>query len=131
MRKEVFDDDYSLSLNVCFQIFHGQIGILCVAFREISSGNKSHRLTVSIARELISKHQKIIVFSNKIEDLGSRIENLLLHYADLIYVKYIGNLLLEYIIITMSTSENSNLWQVRWKDLHSVVKIIYVSVRCY
>jgi len=92
----VFDNDYSLSLNVCFQIRHtsGQIDILCVAFREISSGNKDHCLTVSIVRELISKHQKIIIFLNKIEDFESRIEDLLLHHADLIYVEYVRNLLL-------------------------------------
>ncbi|CAL1674373.1 unnamed protein product [Lasius platythorax] len=45
----------------------GQIDILCDALREISSEKNNQQLAVSITKELIGKHQKIIVFSNKIE----------------------------------------------------------------
>lgn len=55
--------------NVCFQILHasGQIDILCDALRKISLEKDNQQLAVT--KELIGKHQKIIVFSNKIEKI--------------------------------------------------------------
>lgn len=57
--------------NMYFQILHtsGQIDILCDALRDISPEKNNQRLVVSIMKELIGKHQKIIVFSEKIERL--------------------------------------------------------------
>lgn len=63
--------DSSFFKDVCFQILHasGQIDILCDALREISPEKNNRQLAVSITKELIGKHQKIIVFSNKIEKI--------------------------------------------------------------
>lgn len=57
--------------NVCFQILHasGQIDILCNSLREISPEKNNQKLAVSITKKLIGKHQKIIIFSNKIEKI--------------------------------------------------------------
>ncbi|KAL6254521.1 hypothetical protein P5V15_014574 [Pogonomyrmex californicus] len=45
----------------------GQIEILCDALRDVSPEKNNRRLAVSIMKELIGKHQKIISFSDKIE----------------------------------------------------------------
>ncbi|KAF3054436.1 Odorant receptor 046 [Nylanderia fulva] len=47
----------------------GQIDILCDALRKISLEKDNQQLAVSITKKLIGKHQKIIVFSNKIETI--------------------------------------------------------------
>ncbi|XP_011862412.1 PREDICTED: odorant receptor 67c-like [Vollenhovia emeryi] len=47
----------------------GQIDILCDALRDISPKKIDQHLAVSIMKELIGKHQKIIVFSDKIEKI--------------------------------------------------------------
>nr|XP_012219955.1 PREDICTED: odorant receptor 22c-like [Linepithema humile] len=60
-----------LSLEGFTTILHtsGQIDILCDALEEISPEKNDHRLAVAITKELIGKHQKIIIFSNKIEKI--------------------------------------------------------------
>ncbi|XP_019699272.1 odorant receptor 4-like isoform X1 [Harpegnathos saltator] len=45
----------------------GQIDILCDALKNLSPGKYTHRLTSSVAGELVVRHQKIIDFSDKIE----------------------------------------------------------------
>lgn len=57
--------------NVCFQILHvsGQIDILCDSLRKICPEKNNRKLAVSITKKLIGKHQKIIIFSNKIEKI--------------------------------------------------------------
>ncbi|XP_018401472.1 PREDICTED: uncharacterized protein LOC108778716 [Cyphomyrmex costatus] len=47
----------------------GQIEILCDALRDISSERNNQRFVISIMKELIDKHQKIIVFSDQIEKI--------------------------------------------------------------
>ncbi|KAG5318774.1 OR4 protein, partial [Pseudoatta argentina] len=47
----------------------GQIEILCDALRDVSSDKNNQRFVTSIMKELIGKHQKIIVFSDQIEKI--------------------------------------------------------------
>ncbi|XP_011862399.1 PREDICTED: odorant receptor 4-like isoform X2 [Vollenhovia emeryi] len=62
---------------MCLEFFHqlilhtsGQIEILCDALRNICSDKNNRPLGFSM-KELIGKHQKIIIFSNKIERIFS------------------------------------------------------------
>ncbi|GAB1863028.1 Odorant receptor [Camponotus japonicus] len=47
----------------------GQIDILCDSLRKICPEKNNRKLAVSITKKLIGKHQKIIIFSNKIEKI--------------------------------------------------------------
>lgn len=105
--------------NMYFQILHtsGQIDILCDALGEISPGkNHDRRLAVAITKELIGKHQKIIIFANKIEKI----------FCYIALIQFMSSTLvtccLGFMIVTVS--KHSPERKVRGSDL-------YISVRCY
>lgn len=93
-----------------FQILHtgGQIDILCDALGEISPGKNDHRLAVAITKELIGKHQKIIIFSNKIEQI----------FCYIALIQFMSSTLvtccLGFMIVTVS--KHSPKWKARGSD---------------
>lgn len=106
---------------MCFQILHtsGQIEILCDALRDICPEKKNQHLVFSM-KELIGKHQKIIVFSDKIERI----------FCYLALIQFLSSTLLTCCIGFTIVTVSNCLPRIERNNVSFVAVTIYIAIRC-
>lgn len=110
--------------NTRFQVLHtsGQIEILCDSLRDITPNTNDQQLGFSI-KELIRKHQKIILFSDKIERIFSYIA-LIQFLTSTLLICCIGFML---VTVSNPSLKVKRMWR---NDMRFTAVSIYIVIRC-
>lgn len=97
----------------------GQINIMQQEVAEIRPNDKEYDLPMTIVRSLITKHQKIIAFSESIEKLFSHIA-LLQFFSNTMIICCIG-----FLIVTVSIPDLKHLFKILIFTLSHALEIFF------